>query len=221
MTRLPDRYTAHLRQFPQLMVTGQRLSANAFAHEDVVQHSRDLLGKVIVTHIDGQRTESLIVETEAYRAPDDRACHAHLNRYTQRTKTMFEPGGTAYIYLCYGIHHLFNIITGPAGMAHAVLIRAVAPIAGWEVMQSRRARPRVDFQLTAGPGKLSQAIGLTRALNGVALDTHPDVWIEDRSVTFDEIAAGPRIGIDYAGDYWKAVPWRFWWAGCPWVSVKR
>lgn len=221
MTTLADRFTTHIQAYPSLRSTGQRLSANAFSHEDVVQHSRDLLGKVIVTELGGQRTASLIVETEAYRAPDDRACHAHLNRYTERTKTMFEPGGTAYIYLCYGIHHLFNIITGPAGVAHAVLVRAVAPIEGWDAMQMRRRRPRIDFQLTSGPGKLSQAIGLTRDLNGIALDAHPQVWIEDRGVTFDDIAAGPRIGIDYAGDYWKAVPWRFWWRDCPWVSVKR
>ena len=101
-----------------------RLPPEFYQTTDVVQIARDLLGKVLVTHFDGQYTAGRITETEAYRAPDDRACHAWNNRLTPRTRVMFEPGGTAYVYLCYGIHHLFNVVTAPAVMAHAVLIRA-------------------------------------------------------------------------------------------------
>ena len=123
------------------------LPAHFYTRPDVVQVAKDLLGKYLVTNFEGQVTSGKIVETEAYRAPDDRASHAFGNRRTARTEVMFAEGGHAYVYLCYGIHHLFNVVTGPSEMAHAVLVRAVQPVDNVELMLARR--------LTAGPGSLT------------------------------------------------------------------
>lgn len=148
---------------------GQLLPTSFFSHLDVVQIARDLLGKVLVTNLEGGYTSGLITETEAYRAPDDRACHAYNNRRTPRTETMFGPPGTSYVYLCYGIHELFNVITGPKDTAHAVLIRAVQPIDGVDIMLARRGLSKIEKRLTSGPGTLSKALGITRAQNALDL----------------------------------------------------
>lgn len=188
-----------------------RLGAEFYQREDVVQIARELLGKYLVTHFPEGRTVGRIVETEAYRAPDDRASHAWNNRLTPRTRVMFEPGGTAYVYLCYGIHHLFNVVTAPAGMAHAVLIRAVEPVENEALMQQRRSMTRMDPRLCAGPGALSQALGIRTEMTGASLLSHDaPIWIEDRFDLIEEsaIIAGPRIGVEYAGDC-ALWPWRF------------
>ena len=194
-----------------------RLSLDFFTRTEVTQVAQDLLGKVLVTRFDGIRTAGIITETEAYRAPDDRACHAFGNRRTARTEVMFHEGGKAYIYLCYGIHHLFNVVTAPAETAHAVLIRSVEPVEGLETMLVRRRRSAVDSikvtpALTTGPGALSQALGLTTAWTGQSFfDPDTPVWIEDRGAVYseEEIAAGKRIGVDYATEC-ADWPWRFW-----------
>ena len=206
---------------------GARLPLDFYTRTDVVQVARDLLGKVLVTEFDGRRTAGRITETEAYRAPDDRASHAWNNRRTARTEVMFREGGCAYVYLCYGIHHMFNVVTGAEGMAHAVLIRAAEPLEGLDVMMQRRqlkstrssgSKPIVA--LTTGPGALSQALGLNTRWTGQSLLT-PDspVWIEDRDRPEfrHEIKSGKRIGIDYAGEC-ADWPWRFWLAGSPYVK---
>jgi DNA-3-methyladenine glycosylase len=178
---------------------------------DVVQLAQDLLGCGLCTHIGGIRTTGIITETEAYRAPEDRASHAYGNRRTRRTEVMFAAGGHAYIYLCYGIHHLFNVVTGPEGMAHAVLVRAVWPVEGLETMLQRRRMTRWRPGLTTGPGVLSQALGLTTALNGQPLfEADGPVWLTPRTFTISRaiIQSSPRIGVDYAGEC-AAWPWRF------------
>jgi DNA-3-methyladenine glycosylase len=194
-----------------------RLTADFYQRSDVVQIARELLGKLLVTEFEGQRTAGRIIETEAYRAPDDRACHAYNNRRTARTEVMFQAGGRAYIYLCYGIHHLFNVVTGPEDSAHAVLIRAIEPLEGLELMRQRRntkeqTTPSDDRRLCAGPGTLSQALGLHTDFTGQSL-LAPDspVWIEASAELKleQEISAGPRIGVGYAGEC-AAWPWRFW-----------
>lgn len=200
-----------------------RLSSDFYLRTDVLAVARDLLGKVLVTAFDERRTAGLITEVEAYRAPDDRACHAYGNRRTARTAVMFQPGGRAYIYLCYGIHHLFNVVSGPENIAHAVLIRAVEPLEGLEIMFQRRNIPignQAPPRLTTGPGALAQALGLHSSQTGQSLYA-PDspVWIEDRGNTIpaDTIASGPRIGVDYAGEC-AAWEWRFWLKGSPFVK---
>lgn len=200
-----------------------RLPQSFYLREDVVQISKDLLGKFLVTNIDNQIVVGKIVETEAYRAPDDKACHAHNNRFTKRTKIMFEAGGVAYVYLCYGIHHLFNIVTAPKGMAHAVLIRAVEPIENVEVMLQRRDFLKAKYNLTAGPGTLTKAMGITKTHYGTNLtDKASPIWIEDRGIKIAEsaIKASPRVGIDYAEEcaLWD---WRFRVKGSKWTSPAK
>ncbi len=193
------------------MSTFPRLLPSFYLRDDVVQIGKDLLGKVLVTDFDHQISAGIIVETEAYRAPDDKACHAYLNRKTKRTKTMFETGGTAYVYLCYGIHHLFNVVTAKEGIAHAVLIRAIEPLENIKVMLKRRGMEQVKPQLTAGPGVMTKALGISKDHNGINLcDPASKVWIEDHSiqVSEEEIIKSPRVGIDYAEEcaLWD---WRF------------
>jgi DNA-3-methyladenine glycosylase len=193
-----------------------RLPIDFYLQTDVVAVARQLIGKVLVTQFNGQRTSGLITETEAYRAPDDRACHAYGNRRTPRTSVMFEEGGRAYIYLCYGIHHLFNVVTAPEGMAHAVLIRAIQPIDGMDIMMQRRKKDKVSAHLTTGPGAMAQALGLTTAHTNQSF-SHPDspIWLEYPDATVDSpflIGVGRRIGVEYAAEC-ADWPWRFWMEG--------
>ncbi len=199
------------------------LPAHFYTRPDVVQVAKDLLGKYLVTYFDGQLTAGKIVETEAYRAPDDRACHAFGNRRTARTEVMFAEGGQAYIYLCYGIHHLFNVVTGEEGMAHAVLVRAVEPIDNVELMLERRSMSSPAPKLTAGPGALSQALGIRTRHSGISLlDPGSPIWLEDRGevVMEENIVASPRVGVGFAGEC-ALWPWRFRIAGSPWTSPAK
>ena len=189
----------------------QRLPESFFLTPDVVAVAKRLLGKVIVTNLDGGLSKGRIVETEAYRAPDDRACHAWNNRRTKRTETMFARGGTAYVYLCYGIHHLFNVVTGPEGTAHAVLVRGLEPLYNAELMLSRRNMDRVKPQLSGGPGVLSKAMGISTDLDGTYMpDLHSPLWLEDDGfrVSTENLVTGTRVGVDYAGER-AFAPWRF------------
>lgn len=179
---------------------------------DVVALARKLLGQWLCSRSGGAFTAGRIVETEAYDHARDRACHAYLGRNTRRTQTMFMAGGTAYVYLCYGIHHLLNVVANPEGSPDAVLIRAVAPQAGLETMLARRRMDKHKPTVTAGPACLTQAMGITTALDRCDL-TDPGaspIWIARGTVAPEaEIATGPRVGIDYAGED-AALPWRFW-----------
>lgn len=183
-----------------------------------MQISKQLLGKVLVTKLNGDIVKARIAETEAY-SWRERGCHAYGGRKTNRNAVMFQPGGVAYVYLCYGIHHLFNIVTNQEEVAEAVLIRAVEPIDGIDLMRSRRGILKNNFQLTSGPGKLTKAMGIDRTWNGKSL-MDDEVWIEDDGyfVGKNTIMAGPRIGIEYAGED-ANLPWRFWLRDNKWVSV--
>jgi DNA-3-methyladenine glycosylase len=186
-----------------------KLSRDFYTRTDVLMVAGELLGQVLVVRTrNGARLSGTIVETEAYRGPEDRACHAYGGRRTTRTETMYRQGGTAYVYLVYGLHHQFNVVTNVEGVPHAVLVRAVAPFEGLELM--RRRRPgRPDDDLASGPGKLCRALGIDRRLDGADL-LGDRVWVEagrDR-VTPAAIVVGPRVGIDYAGE-WAHKPWRF------------
>lgn len=188
-----------------------------FRRTDVVQVARDLLGKVLVTHTAEGLTAGMIVETEAYAA-FDKACHAHAGKRTARTEPMFGDGGTAYVYLCYGIHHLFNIATNAAGTGEAVLIRALEPLEGLDLMLKRRGMHAPKYNLTAGPGALAVAMGIDRQFSGVPV-FGPSLWLEDRGLSLfeEEIAVGTRIGVAYAEeDAYR--PYRFWIKGNKWVS---
>ena len=186
-----------------------KLARAFYERDDVVGISRDLLGKVLCTRIRGAYTAAIITETEAYAGVTDRASHAWGNRRTTRTEPMYGGGGRAYVYLCYGIHHLFNVVTNRAGKPHAVLIRAALPLEGAATMRRRRKRRMNDASLMAGPGTVSQALGIRTTMTGTDLRGQR-IWIEDRGIAIDpgDITVGPRIGIDYAAED-AARPYRF------------
>jgi len=185
------------------------LSKAFYQSEDVVNIARNLLGKTILTQWNGQETSGIICETEAYKGAEDKASHAWNNRRTQRTETMFEAGGIAYVYLCYGIHHLFNVVTGPEDVPHAVLIRAIQPVRGIEHMLLRRNMSVVRSNLCAGPGTLSKALGIEKKHNGLDLQKSK-IQILDTGIEIpeNEIQCNTRIGVEYAGAD-ALYPWRF------------
>lgn len=186
-----------------------KLKQNYFLKNDVVELARDLIGKVIVTRIDNDYAAAVISETEAYAGVVDKASHAYNNRFTKRTKTMYEKGGIAYVYLCYGIHSLFNIVTNTKGIPHAVLVRSAIPLDGVPLMYKRRKRKCPLSKLASGPGSFSLAMGINLSHNRISL-TGNVIWIEDRGIKINknELIAGPRIGVDYAGEDAK-LPYRF------------
>ncbi|MFA0963889.1 DNA-3-methyladenine glycosylase [Roseivirga sp. BDSF3-8] len=198
------------------------LPPSFYTRDDVISISRELLGKYLVTQIDGVRTSGMIVETEAYNGATDKACHAHLNRRTNRTEIMFHEGGVAYVYLCYGIHHLFNIITNVKDRPDAVLIRAVQPEEGLEEMLLRRGMSTLKSNLTAGPGSMSKALGITTSHYGQHLTEKGPIWVEDKGVSVPDskIIASPRVGIDYAEED-ALLPWRFRIKGNKWTSKAK
>ena len=184
------------------------LPTSFYENSNVVDAAQNLIGKVLCSNIDNFYTAGVIIETEAYCGRNDNACHANDGLRTKRTETMYGDPGLAYIYLCYGIHHLLNVVTNKNGLADAVLIRAIRPLDGVETMIKRRGIASTK-NLTNGPGKLTQALSVTTALNGTNL-SKPPLWIEDRSITIknSHIKRTPRIGVDYAGEHAKR-PWRF------------
>ncbi|HUM14754.1 MAG TPA: DNA-3-methyladenine glycosylase [Candidatus Nitrosotalea sp.] len=194
-----------------------KLPRDFYTHPDVVAVARRLIGCLLVVPArGGRRVSGLIVETEAYRGPEDRASHAYGGRRTLRTETMYARGGTAYVYFVYGMYHQFNVVTSVEGIPHAVLVRALEPVDGLSLMRRRRGGG-TDRGLTSGPGKLCIALGIDRRLDRADL-VGDRIWLEEgRSVPPARIASGPRIGIDYA-EAWVDRPWRFWLSDSPFVS---
>ncbi|MES2512869.1 MAG: DNA-3-methyladenine glycosylase [Bacteroidota bacterium] len=186
-----------------------KLKASYYLNTDVVFLARDLIGKTLCTRINNKLTCGIITETEAYAGIIDKASHSYGGRRTNRTETMYAKGGVSYVYLCYGIHRLFNIVTNTHDVPHAILIRAIYPTKGLEEIEVRRGSKFSD-KLCVGPGKVSQALGIDLIHNHISL-TGNEIWLEDNHVTVKEsdIHVGPRIGIDYAGEDAK-LPYRFW-----------
>lgn len=189
-----------------------------YSRKDVIKIARELLGKVLVTMFGGIRTSGMIVETEAYAGVTDKASHAYGGRRTGRTEVMYRPGGSAYVYLCYGIHHLFNVVTNEQDIPHAILIRAVEPLEGIDKMLERRGKHKLQPSLTAGPGAMSAALGITTKHTGVSLQG-PEIYIEDRGIKISskDIIADTRVGVAYAADD-ALRPYRFSVKGNPYVS---
>jgi DNA-3-methyladenine glycosylase len=186
-----------------------KLPREFYTRTNVLTIARDLLGKLLVVPAaDGTRVSGMIVETEAYRGPLDRASHAYGGKRTKRTETMYGAGGTVYIFFVYGMYNQFNIVTNGEDVPHAILIRALQPIEGIELMRRRR-HGQPDHNLTNGPGKLCIAMGIDRRFDRANL-LGSKVWLETGEKIFPrQIASGPRIGIDYAQG-WVDKPWRFW-----------
>jgi DNA-3-methyladenine glycosylase len=186
-----------------------RLSRDFFA-QDTLTVARLLLGKRLVRRLNGQRLVGRIVEAEAYIGVDDLGCHASIGR-TRRNDVMFGPPGHAYVYFTYGMHWMFNVVTEAEGFPAAVLIRSLQPVEGVAAMKRNR-KGRVGFDLCSGPARLTQALGITRALNGVDLCARrgAELWIEDAPpIPDDDIVIGSRIGLNSVPEPWRSIPWRF------------
>lgn len=195
-----------------------KLPFSYYQNQDVVFLAKDLLGKVLFTEIEGNITAGIIVETEAYFGIMDKASHAYGGRRTDRTEILYHDGGISYVYLCYGIHHLFNIVSSVKDEPHAVLVRAVEPLIGKELMELRRNMPASKPAISSGPGSAAKALGIDRSFNTKDL-TGEEIWIEDHNIRYkpDEITAGPRIGVAYAQED-AFLPWRFFVKGNAYVS---
>ena len=195
-----------------------KLLQSYYCNTDTLQLSKDILGKKIVTNINNKITSGIIVELEAYLGVNDKASHAYNGKNTPRTKTMFKKGGVAYVYLCYGVHYLFNIVCNLRNIPHAILIRSIEPIEGIDLMKKRRNVKTNSYNLTNGPGKLCQALGITKKFNNKSLMDN-DIWIEDTGYIIPDknILSVPRIGVDYAGKDAK-LPYRFYIKSNKWVS---
>lgn len=199
----------------------KRLDRNFYNRNDVVKIARDLLGKILVTQINGIRTSGRIVETEAYKGVTDRASHAFGGRRTARTQHIYGDAGTIYVYVCYGMHHLFNVVTNKKDIPHAVLIRALDPIQGINDMLLRTGKPLADYTLTKGPGNLARAMGLSKINTGGNLFSE-EIFIEDDGLRYkkEQVLITKRIGVKYARED-AELPYRFIVKGNPYVSAKK
>lgn len=192
-----------------------------YRRKNVCVVARELIGKLLVTNFNGTLTSGRIVETEAYNGVVDRAAHSWNGRRTDRTEIMYAPGGVSYVYLCYGIHHLFNIVTNDQDIPQAVLIRGVEPVAGIDAMLDRTKKVKADFTLTRGPGNVAKALGIRTNHTGIDLQGK-EIFIADDGykVKPAQILATPRIGVDYAGPD-ALLPYRYILKDNPYVSGKK
>ncbi len=198
----------------------KKLTIDFYKRENTVLIARELLGKIIVTNIDGITTSGRIVETETYNGITDKASHAYGGRRTNRTEPMYARAATAYVYFCYGMHHLFNVVTNEKDIPHAVLVRAVEPLEGIEDMLVRTGKKKLDFTLTKGPGNVAKALGINKLHTGLNLlsDT---IFIgeDDYNIEETKIASSPRIGVAYAAED-ALLLYRFFIKGNLFVSAK-
>ncbi len=198
----------------------KKLPLSFYRGDNVLQIATGLMGKILVTNWEGIITSGRIVECEAYNGIMDKASHAAGGRRTTRNEVMYAEGGVAYVYLCYGIHHLFNVVTNDKDIPHAILIRAVEPIAGVDEMLKRTGKPEAAHTLTRGPGNVSKALGIRTIHSRYSLHSQ-ELYIADDGFRFDkkQIATSPRIGVGYAGKD-ALLPYRFYIKGNPFVSGK-
>ncbi len=195
-----------------------KLPRSFYLRDDVIKISKELLGKFLVSSIHGEVTAGMITETEAYAGAIDSASHAYKGRRTRRTEIMFAEGGTAYVYVCYGIHHLFNVVTNKKDAPHAVLIRSVEPVEGMETMLKRRGMSSVSYRMSCGPGALAKAMGISIGHTGVDL-LKDDIWIEDRGVKIhpNKIQSTIRVGVEGSGKDARLL-YRFIIEGNRWIT---
>lgn len=198
----------------------RKLGKDFYQRENVLSIAKELLGKLLVTKRAGVTTAGRIVEVEAYNGVIDKASHAFGGRRTNRNEVMYAEGGVSYVYLCYGIHHLFNVVTHSKETPHAILIRALEPVKGIDEMLRRTGKKKLDHTLTRGPGNLSKAMGIAVLHSGCSLQSK-ELFLADDGFEYgkNEIAASPRIGVDYAGKD-ALLHYRFYIKGNPFVSGK-
>lgn len=186
-----------------------QLTPAFYQRKNVCAIAKELIGKLLVTHFNNQLTVGRIVETEAYNGVVDKASHSYGGRYTNRTEVMYKSGGLAYVYLCYGIHHLFNVVTNVEGVPHAVLIRGIEPVDGIETMLERMRKTKMDHAVGRGPGNVSKALGLQVLHSGMDLYGDSIFIVNDgQHYKTSAIIATPRIGVDYAAED-ALLPYRF------------
>ena len=196
----------------------KKLPLSFYQRENVLEIARDLMGKVLVTNWEGRISSGRIVEVEAYEGTIDRASHAFGGRRTARTEIMYKAGGFAYVYLCYGIHHLFNVVTHFEETPHAILVRALEPLGGVDLMLERTGKSKADHSLTRGPGNLSRALGIQSRHTGYSLQSDQMYICDDGTkLPRSAIASSARIGVGYAGTH-AEWPYRFYLKGNPNVS---
>jgi DNA-3-methyladenine glycosylase len=194
-----------------------KLPLSFYQHSDVTLVAKALLGKSLFTCVNGIRTGGIITETEAYDGIVDKACHAYNGRRTNRTEIMYAAGGVSYVYLCYGIHHLLNVVTGNADNPQAVLIRSIEPLIGVEEMLLRRNMSKLHPRITSGPGALSSALGIDKSFNATSLNSEI-IWLENNpEYAISEIESTPRIRVEYAQEH-ALWPYRFYLKGNKFVS---
>lgn len=197
-----------------------KLTIDFYGRKDVLQIAKDLLGKIVVTNIDGEITSGRIVETEAYAGLTDRASHAWSGKRTARNEHMYAQGGTAYVYICYGIHQMLNVVTNKEEIPEAILIRALEPIEGVDIMLQRTGKLTADYTLTRGPGNVARAMGISKLHSGLSLVSDTLYIVSDgEEPALSAIGASKRIGVDYAGED-ALLPYRFYIKGNKYVSAK-
>jgi DNA-3-methyladenine glycosylase len=199
----------------------KKLDSHFYDRKDVLKIARELLGKILVTRLNGVRSSGRIVETEAYAGVNDRASHAFGGRRTARSEQLYGSPGTVYMYICYGMHHLFNVITNKKDIPHGVLIRALEPLEGVDQMLLRTGKLHADYTLTKGPGNLSRALGMSKIHDGVNLFSE-EIFIEDDGLRYkeDQIGITRRIGVESARED-AELPYRFIVKGNPYVSARK
>lgn len=203
------------------LLRSDKLPRDFYRQKNVCKVAKGLIGKVLITRFNGAVTAARIVETEAYNGVVDKASHAWNGRRTNRTETMYNDGGVSYVYLCYGIHHLFNVVTNEVDVPHAVLIRAAEPILGMDAMLKRTGKIKLDHTLTRGPGNLSKAMGILINHNALDLQTNQLCIVDDGyKIKSSQIIATTRIGVDYAAED-ALLPYRFILKDNPYVSGKK
>lgn len=214
MVNIMDKGTRYKTQETSM----KKLQLDFYRRENVLKIAEELLGKLLITNKDGIVTSGRIVECEAYAGVPDKASHASGGRRTDRNKVMYEEGGLAYVYLCYGIHHLFNVVTHSKDIPHAILIRGVEPIKGIEEMLRRTGKRKLDHTLTRGPGNVSKALSIYTSDTGLSL-LDKKIYLADDGFVYNEkeIFTSPRIRVDYAGED-ALLPYRFYIKGNPFVS---
>jgi len=190
-------------------VKSKKLTTDFYLRENVLEITNELIGKFLVTNFGGKTTSGMIIEAEAYNGTIDKASHAFNGRRTKRNEIMYAEGGISYVYLCYGIHHLFNIVTNKKDIPHAILVRAVIPTEGVTIILKRRNREAITKKTSNGPGTVSTALGVKTIHSGLSLSGNI-IWLEDRGILFKkkDIVTSPRIGVDYAGEDAK-LPYRY------------
>jgi DNA-3-methyladenine glycosylase len=199
----------------------KKLPLKFYQRKDVVQIAKELLGKIVVTNMDGIVTSGRIVETEAYVALTDKASHSYNGKRTVRNEHMYSPAGTAYVYICYGMHQMLNVVTNKTGVPDAILIRAVEPMEGIEDMLIRTGKTTADHTLTRGPGNVGKALGINKMHSGLLLlDDVISIYEDtDSKIAPKLIGSSKRIGIDSAGED-SLLPYRFYVRGNKFVSGK-